>query len=1079
MPASKRSSESHSPQAKMMKLDEDEEATPGAKNSSHKTEDAHERTVPPWTKKKDPPTAKEEDEEVASVLHQSKRSPHQHDSDPPLKRAKLFIATSASSGTASPQSTESRSSQKRPASTELSRTASSESDGELSGDDSKVSPFIRTGAGDASRCVMTFPNRAKRAATESLVDQSVTSQTLDGGTPPYPSETDHNYGRASDGSSDSSVVDEATNTETKEVNVSSAAAAETTEGINSASLPSLPATPDSVQSTHPAAEARRPEGQEPTQSTAEVGSSTEHVNNQDGETSRETLDPVRPNEKHEEHETEVPLERTSREPDSRNHIDGKTVEPLPPAETSDPSSSNRKPSVTVGVNLSASQSERRSGLVEPEDIMRHLTGPGAELRAEETQDPAPEELKPDMTQQNVTEPTGVTEALRKAGLESNPASNQTTATNCYQEQVLAGPSEVSVTPAETRGLPQREDEAQVKTLLTLEKTPTAEPVLPDLEAPAVEDKLANCSGVHPVVESLGSQSGVQADLGERNRAVSVAEESIAAPETSAEIQQVHDVQELDDSTVSSSTEVVVTNREEHVGRMYECVTVQESEITSNLDSTTPSQGICDVVPAENTQPEVMQNVDTSTQPEVMQNVDTSTQPEVMQNVDTSTQPEVMQNVETSTQPEVMQNFETSTQPEVMQNVDTSTQPEVMQNVDTSTQPEDMQNVETSTQPEDMQNVDTSTQPEDMQNVETSIQPEDMQNVDTSTQPEDMQNVETSIQPEDMQNVETSIQPEDMQNVDTSTQPEDMQNVDTSTQPEVMQNVDTSTQPEVMQNVETSTQPEDMQNVETSTQPEDMQNVDTSTQPEVMQNVDTSTQPEVMQNVDTSTQPEVMQNVDTSTQPEVMQNVDTSTQPEDMQNVDTSTQPEVMQNVDTSTQPEDMQNVDTSTQPEDMQNVDTSTQPEVMQNIDTSTGTSSDVSAQVTVTNPDRRQTYECVSEHLTVQETQSTPNLVSTTTDPIPAEKTGPDGTQHLDVTLGTSSNGPEHLPNTESEVVSECATGEEVQPEVNLSSSTVIFEEKPDLVDTEATMEEVSQKVDNDSAVPGLSSHGQGPYGG
>ena len=988
----------------MMKLDGDEEATPGAKNSSHKTEDAHERTVPPWTKKKDPPTAKEEDEEVASVLHQSKQSPHQHDSDPPLKKAKLFIATSASSGTASPQSTESRSSQKRPASTELSRTASSESDGELSGDDGKVSPFIRTGAGEASRGVMKFPNQAKRAATESLVGQSVASQTLDDSTPPYPSETDHNYGRASDGSSDSSVVDEATSTETKEVNVSSVAGAETTECINSASLPSLPATPDSViQSTHPAAEARRPEGQEPTQSTAELGSSTEHVNNRDGETSRETLDPVRPNEKHEEHETEVPLERTSREPDSRNHIDGKTVEPLPPAETSDPSSSNGKPSVTVGVNLSASLSER-SGLVEPED-MRHLTGPGAELRAEEILDPAPEELKPDiMTQQNVTEPTGVTEALRKAGLESNPASNQTTATNCYQEQVLAGPSEVSVTPAETRGLPQREDEAQVKTLLTLEKTPTAEPVLSDLVAPSVEDNLAKCSGVHPVVESLGSQSAVQADLGERNRAVSVAEESIAAPETSAEVHQVHDVQELDDSTVSSSTEVVVTNREEHVGRMYECVTVQESEITSNLDSTTPSQGICDVVPAENTQPEVMKNVDTSTQPEVMKNVDTSTQPEVMQNVDTSTKHEVMQNVDTSTQPGNMQNVDTSTQPGNMQNVDTSTQPGNLQNVDTSTQPGNMQNVDTSTQPGNMQNVDTSTQPGNMQNVDTSTQPGNMQNVDTSTQPEDMQNVDTSTQPEDMQNVDTSTQPEDMQNVDTSTQPEDMQNVDTSTQPEDMQNVDTSTQPEDMQNVDTSTQPGNMQNIDTSTQPGNMQNVDTSTQPGNMQNVDTSTQPEVMQNVDTSTQPEVMQNVDTSTQPEVMQNVDTST------------------------------------------------------------GTSSDVSAQVTVTNPDRRQT--CVSEHLTVQETHSTPNLVSTTTDPIPAEKTRPDGTQHLDVTLGTSSNGPKHLPNTESEVVSEWATGEEVQPEVNLSSSTVIFEEKPDLVDTEATMEEeVSQKVDNESS--------------
>ncbi|XP_059901102.1 mucin-17-like isoform X2 [Gadus macrocephalus] len=588
MPASKRSSESHSPQAKMMKLEVDDEATPGEYNSSLKAEDehegaedAHEGTVPPWTKNKDPPTAKEEDEEVASFLQEFKPSPRQNDSDPPLKKAKLFIATSASSGTGSPQSIESKSSQKRPASTELSRTASSDSDGET-----------QTDAGDLSLCVTKHHNRAKRAATEMLVDQSAARQTLDDGRPPYPTVMDHNYGRSSEGSSDSSVLDESANTET-EVNVSSATDAETTQYINSTSLPLLQAMPYSViQSTHPAVEARRHEGEESTRSTAEAGSSTEHVNS-------------RPSAKHEEHKTEDSSERTSREPDSQNHIDGKILEPPPPAETSDPSSSDRNLNVIAEVNMFASQSEERcGGLVELEVIT---------YEAEETQDPAPEDLKQEIPykreaeerkQQDVTERTAVTEAAKKTGIEFGPSSNQND-----QEQAIASPSEGSLTPARTLGPQETKDEAQIKT----EKTPKAEPILPDPTEPGREETLANCCGVHQVAENLGSPPGIQADLAEEIRIVPVAEESIAAPESAAEVQLVHGVQEPDDRTVSSSSEVLVTNSEEHVGRtVYERVTVQEPEITSNLGSATSSQGMCEVAPAEDTQPEVMQSVHTST-----------------------------------------------------------------------------------------------------------------------------------------------------------------------------------------------------------------------------------------------------------------------------------------------------------------------------------------------------------------------------------------------------------------------------------------------------------------------------------
>ncbi|TMS08967.1 Vacuolar protein sorting-associated protein 41-like protein [Larimichthys crocea] len=196
MPAPKRGPSSPDSHPKMRKLDEDGEAltsktAPAANNRSLKTGNMLEKTAaPPRTKKK------------LEGGNKPAKSPPPKDStktisDPPVKKAKLLLATSASCGEAPSQKANSKAS--------LKRTASTESEDELSSDGGKTDLFRERGDGDKARCIRKYSNRvkAKRKAEESSSSSSVPHDSSQGSpsTPTDPVQMDHNYGRFSDSSS--------------------------------------------------------------------------------------------------------------------------------------------------------------------------------------------------------------------------------------------------------------------------------------------------------------------------------------------------------------------------------------------------------------------------------------------------------------------------------------------------------------------------------------------------------------------------------------------------------------------------------------------------------------------------------------------------------------------------------------------------------------------------------------------------------------------------------------------------------------------------------------------------------------
>ncbi|KAI4806267.1 hypothetical protein KUCAC02_017100 [Chaenocephalus aceratus] len=122
-------------------------------------------------------------------------------SEPPLKESKLLNATSASCGEAPSQKANSNAS--------LKRTASTESEDELSSDSSKTDPFRERHDGDKARCIRKYSNRvkAKRKAEEPTSDPQETGQGSPSA-PEGPVQMDHNYGRFSDSSMGELDMDE-------------------------------------------------------------------------------------------------------------------------------------------------------------------------------------------------------------------------------------------------------------------------------------------------------------------------------------------------------------------------------------------------------------------------------------------------------------------------------------------------------------------------------------------------------------------------------------------------------------------------------------------------------------------------------------------------------------------------------------------------------------------------------------------------------------------------------------------------------------------------------------------------------
>ncbi|XP_017262047.1 uncharacterized protein LOC108230398 [Kryptolebias marmoratus] len=200
MPTPKRGSAPHDTQPKVRKLDEDGEAPPSkieSATNSLKTETKLEKTAAaPRTKKKRPSV--DEGNKPAKLSKQS--SPPKDSSkpppDPPVNKANLLNATSASCGEAPSQRANSKVSLKRTASTE------SDDDEDLSSDGSKVDFFRERDDEDKARCVRKYSNKvkAKRRAEESSFDPQEMSEDLSS-SPLDPVQIDHNYGRFSESAS--------------------------------------------------------------------------------------------------------------------------------------------------------------------------------------------------------------------------------------------------------------------------------------------------------------------------------------------------------------------------------------------------------------------------------------------------------------------------------------------------------------------------------------------------------------------------------------------------------------------------------------------------------------------------------------------------------------------------------------------------------------------------------------------------------------------------------------------------------------------------------------------------------------
>ncbi|XP_072234639.1 uncharacterized protein [Leuresthes tenuis] len=195
MPAPKRGSAPHDSEPKMRKLDEDGEAlsskTAPATNSL-KTGNNQEKTAAPRTKIKWSSSVEGANKPAKSSKQSSPpKDSSKATSDPPVKKAKLLKATSASSGEAP--------SLRANSNVSLKRTTSTESDDDLSNDGSKVDLFRERGDEDKARCIRKYSNRVKvkRKADESSSDLHETSQALPPG-PADPVQMDHNYGRFSD-----------------------------------------------------------------------------------------------------------------------------------------------------------------------------------------------------------------------------------------------------------------------------------------------------------------------------------------------------------------------------------------------------------------------------------------------------------------------------------------------------------------------------------------------------------------------------------------------------------------------------------------------------------------------------------------------------------------------------------------------------------------------------------------------------------------------------------------------------------------------------------------------------------------
>lgn len=155
-----------------------------------------ETTAPPRTKKKLTDSV-----EGGNIFDRSPSSPPKDStSDPPVKKAKLLNASSASCGEALSQKVNSKVS--------LKRVASTDSEDEMSSDRSKTDIFRERDDGDKARCVRQYSNRVKAKRKPEELPSAPQERSQDSSAAPTVTvQMDHDYGRASDTVSTQSLND--------------------------------------------------------------------------------------------------------------------------------------------------------------------------------------------------------------------------------------------------------------------------------------------------------------------------------------------------------------------------------------------------------------------------------------------------------------------------------------------------------------------------------------------------------------------------------------------------------------------------------------------------------------------------------------------------------------------------------------------------------------------------------------------------------------------------------------------------------------------------------------------------------
>lgn len=155
-----------------------------------------ETTAPPRTKKKLTDSV-----EGGNIFDRSPSSPPKDStSDPPVKKAKLLNASSASCGEALSQKVNSKVS--------LKRVASTDSEDEMSSDRSKTDIFRERDDGDKARCVRQYSNRVKAKRKAEELPSAPQERSQDSSAAPTVTvQMDHDYGRASDTVSTQSLND--------------------------------------------------------------------------------------------------------------------------------------------------------------------------------------------------------------------------------------------------------------------------------------------------------------------------------------------------------------------------------------------------------------------------------------------------------------------------------------------------------------------------------------------------------------------------------------------------------------------------------------------------------------------------------------------------------------------------------------------------------------------------------------------------------------------------------------------------------------------------------------------------------